>query len=84
MTRGLLTISTFISVIFFPWPFSALLAIGTSLMEPLVPLAAGIFADTLYYSSHTAKFPVFALYGLAATLLAFFVRSRLSASIIGE
>ena len=81
--NGALTVSTFVSVIFFPWPLSVLLALVVSFFEPLVPLAAGIFADTLYYAPQ-AGIPVFTLYGLALSVIAGAVRSRLSASIIGE
>lgn len=84
MMRGVLAISTLVSVIFLPWPFTALLALVSSLMEPLVPLAAGLFADTLYYTPQVGKVPVFTLLGAVVTIVALLVRSRLKASIIGE
>lgn len=77
MTSALLTLSTFISIIFFPWPLAALLALFVSVTEPLVPLAAGLFADTLYYSSSSGTIPLFTLGGASVTVIAFFVRSRL-------
>lgn len=79
---GLLTVSTFVSVVLFPWPFTALLALATSLSEPLVPLAAGLFADTLYYAPQAGGLPVFTLYGAAISLIAVFVRRWLRASIM--
>jgi hypothetical protein len=83
MTRGLVTVLTLISTVLFPWPFTALLALSLSLTEPLVPLAAGILADTLYYAPHAGSAPLFTLCGAAATGIGFLVRSRLKTSIIG-
>lgn len=82
--NGILTIATFISVLLFPWPLSVLLAVATSFFEPLVPFAAGVFADTLYWAPQAGTLPVFTLYGLVLSIIAVFVRSRLSASIIGR
>lgn len=89
--RGLLTLFIFISVIFFPWPLAAVLTLCSSLSIPLLPLAAGIFADTLYYSPSTnvlvlgtPHMPLFALCGAIATSAAIFVRSRLKTSIINR
>lgn len=83
MTKGTLTIAAFVSAFLFPWPFTAILALFGAAIEPFVPLSVGIFTDTLYYSSHTGTTPVFSLFGAAATAIAFFVRSRLMAGIIG-
>lgn len=80
--NGLLTLSTFVSVVLFPWPFTAFLALVTSFFEPLVPFAVGLFADTLYYVPQTGTWPVFTLYGLFVSIVAAFVRTRLRASII--
>jgi hypothetical protein len=82
MMRGILTLFTFVSVIFFPWPFTALLALVSSLTEPLVPLAVGMFADTLYYAPSAGALPFFTLAGAVATTIALLVRSRLRAGII--
>ncbi|MBI2025547.1 hypothetical protein HYT04_02040 [Candidatus Kaiserbacteria bacterium] len=84
MIRGLAAFIPFISAVLFPLPFTIILAVGASLFEPLVPLAAGIFVDTLYYAPQTYAVPVFSLYGAIVTVVAFFVRSRLKTSIIGE
>ena len=80
--NGILTVCTFISVILFPWPLTILLALATSFFEPMVPLAVGVFADTLYYASGTGGWPVYTLYGLAVSIIAAFVRSQLRASTI--
>ncbi len=83
MIRGLLTLAPLISLIFFPWPFTAMLALIAAGFEPLAPLAAGIFADVLYYSSYAQAWPRYTLYGAVATLAAYLVRRQLSKSIIG-
>jgi len=80
---GLLVLLAFISVIFFPWPLTALLVLASSLSIPLLPLAAGLFADTLYYTPHATALPFATILGAVATGAAFFVRSRLRASSMG-
>lgn len=83
MTRAALTLSTLASVVFLPWPFAALLALSGSALEPLLPLSAGLLADTLYYyAPRFGALPLFTIFGAATTALAFLVRSRLSASSI--
>ena len=84
MRRGFLTIATFVSALFFPWPFTAMLALGVAFVEPYVPLAVGLFADILSYTTTTAPFPFFTLWGLVATVIAILVRSQLLTSTIGE
>ncbi|MEK7144562.1 MAG: hypothetical protein AAB794_01740, partial [Patescibacteria group bacterium] len=81
--NALLTFSTFVSIVLFPWPLSALLVCITAFFEPLVPVAAGLFADTLYYAPG-AGMPLFTLYGLVLSIIIVLVRSQLRASIIGE
>jgi hypothetical protein len=75
------TCATLLSVIFFPWPLTACLALGMASFEPLVPFAAGLFADTLYYAPNSGM-PMFTLIGAFVTVFSFFVRSRLKTSII--
>lgn len=84
MTAGVLTILTFISIILFPWGVSVLLALAAGSRDPLVPLAAGIFADLLYYSPSVAAFPYSTLLGIVAATGLFFVRSRLRTGIMKE
>lgn len=84
MIRGLFTLLSFISVILFPWLLTVLLTLGVSIFEPLVPLAIGIFADTLYYTPQAGALPLFTIYGAIVTALSFFVRSQLKTSIIGR
>ena len=84
MMRGALTVTAMAGVILFPWPLAALLALAAGWYEPFVPFAGGILADALYYSAHAARLPWFTIGGAAASMLAVFVRSRLSAGTIGE
>jgi hypothetical protein len=84
MMRGLFAVLALASVLFFPWPVPALLALSIALYEPLLPLAAGLFADTVYFAPHAAFMPYFTLAGLAVTVMSYLVRRRLSAGIIGE
>ncbi len=84
MIRGIVTVATFISTVLFPWPVATVLALGGALLEPLLPLAAGIFVDTLYYVPHAGALPIFSLFGALVTILAFFVRSRLAIGIMGR
>lgn len=84
MMRGILTVGTLLSAIFFPWPVTAVFALLVSFSEPLVPLAAGIFIDTLHYVPGQGEWPLSALFGAVVTILAFFVRGRLKAGSIGE
>ena len=76
--RGFLTFLVFISVIFFPWPLTAVLSLASSF---LIPLAVGLFSDTLYY---TSGLPLFTLCGSLATGAVLFVRSRLKTGSIGR
>ncbi|TSC69818.1 MAG: hypothetical protein G01um101449_510 [Parcubacteria group bacterium Gr01-1014_49] len=84
MMHAALPFLTLISVVFFPWPFTATLALLAASVEPLVPLAAGLFADTLYYVPQAHGLPLFTLLGALASLIAFFVRSRVRAGIMGK
>ncbi|MBU6388501.1 hypothetical protein KGQ72_01320 [Patescibacteria group bacterium] len=82
MMRGIFTFFTLASVIYFPWLLTALLALAVSSVEPLIPLAAGLFADTLYYTPQ-AGVPLFTLFGAGFSALALLVRSRLLAGTMG-
>ena len=84
MSRGILPLASLISLVLFPWPFTALLALAAAAFEPLVPFAIGLLADALYYAPQSGGWPLYALLGAAATLAAFFVRSQLEASIISR
>ena len=84
MMRKVGTISTFLSAVFFPWPFTAALALGAAFFEPWVPLAVGLFADTLYYVPESGGLPLFTLTGAVVTALSFFVRSRLKTGSISR
>ena len=79
MMRWLFALAACMSIIFFPWPFAAALALISSLFIPMVPLAAGLFADMFYSAPQGSVLSFFTLYGAAATGIALFVRSRLKA-----
>lgn len=81
---GILTFASAVSLLLFPWPLTAVLALAAGIFDPLVPLAVGLLADTLYWTPHAGAVPLFTLYGALATALSFFVRSRLAPGIIGE
>ena len=80
--RVILTLFIFISVIFFPWPLTAVVTIISSLYLPFLPFAIGIFADTLYYTPQTSFIPFLTIFGAIMTCAAILVRSRLKTSII--
>ena len=82
MIHKLLVILTFVSALLFPWQLTVILALTGALFEPWLPLAAGLFVDTLYFVAPGS--PHFVLFGLGATILAFFVRNQLKTSIIEE
>lgn len=84
MIRAILTIVTFISVIFFPWPLTAALALLSSPLSPLLPLAIGLFADTLYYIPQSGAWPLLTLYGAIVTCVAIIVRRKLRTGIINR
>lgn len=83
MIGGFLAAAALISTVFFPWKLTLVLAVVAAFFEPLVPLAVGMLADTLYYSSYAYAVPVFTIGGAACTAIAFIVRKRIRASIIG-
>jgi len=76
-----LVVGACISPFFFPWPLTALLALGSGLFVPLAPIALGLLADTLYLAPG-AGVPFYTFLGVLVTALAFFVRARLLARII--
>jgi cation transporter-like permease len=82
MMRGFLAVFVFVSVIFFPWPFAVVIVLASSICIPSLPLAAGLFADTLYYTPHATFLPIFTLYGALVTAVVLFVRSRLKTGSI--
>lgn len=79
---GILTVAALVSVAFFPWPFSVFLAVLASFRDPLVPLAAGLLADALYYVPHEGSLPMFTFYGLLVSVMVAFVRRALRTSIM--
>ena len=77
MIRPVVSLSALVSLIFFPWPFTVALALGASVVEPLVPFGIGLLADTLYYGAESYPFPLYTLMGAIWSGIAVFVRTRL-------
>jgi hypothetical protein len=77
MSNLLLTVGSFVSAVLFPWPITGLVALATAYFEPLVPLAVGLFADTLYYTPQASSAPWFSVFGLVVTIGAVVLRSRI-------
>lgn len=84
MTRAILAFVTLVSAAIFPWPLAAVITLASSALEPLLPLAAGLFADVLYYEPRAGAFPLFTIGGAVATVLAYIVRNRLRTGTIEE
>ena len=84
MIVKILSILTLLSVFFFPWPVTMLVALGVSVFEPLVPLAAGLLVDVLYFQVHGFSLPVFTLLGAGLSIAAWLVRGRLKTGSIRE
>jgi len=72
--------SAFLSLLLFPWPLTALLALLAAPLLPFVPLTLGLVADALYWAP--GVFPLATLLGALTTATAFFVRSRLATGIM--
>lgn len=75
--RGVFTFCTLVAAVIFPWPLTALLVLSMTSLEPLLPLAAGIIYDSLYFTPHTYAFPLATVYGAGVALFASVVHSRL-------
>ena len=82
--RGVFTLGSFISVVFFPWICTILVTFVAAFFEPLVPVAVGIFADTLYYTPTAAVVPLYTILGALLTIIALFVRTRLWTGTLSE
>ncbi|MFA7302311.1 MAG: hypothetical protein WC030_01005 [Candidatus Paceibacterota bacterium] len=79
MTRPAVTVVTFLSVVFLPWQVTVLCALGAAVVEPFVPLAAGLLLDVLYYAPQTGLLPRFTIGGALISLVASVVHSRVRA-----
>lgn len=83
MRQIALVVSALLSVILFPFVYTAVLTVLASPVLPLLPLIVSLFADILYWTPSTGAIP-FTCYGVLATGIAYLVRNRLKASIIVE
>lgn len=75
--RGVFTFCTLAGTILFPWPLTVVLVLGMAFLEPLLPLAAGIIFDSLYFTSPAQTLPIATLYGAGISFFACVVHSRL-------
>jgi len=84
MMRRFFAFVACLSVLVFPWPLVACIALGSALTLPFLPLIMGFLTDAFYYAPYGGVFPLATVSGALVTILALFVRSRLLASIIRE
>ncbi len=77
-----LVASAFVSLFFFPWPLTVLMGLGAGILVPLVPLALGLLADTLYWAPGVIGVPLYTIGGALLTVLAYLVRARLLTRIM--
>ena len=82
MIRNALVVFALVSVFFFPTLFTVLLVLAAAIVSPFVPLAAGLLAEALYGAPHAYAFPLYALWGLIASVVAFLVHRFVETSII--
>ncbi len=73
---------TFASAVLLPWVCTAVFAVWAGIREPWTPLAAGILMDALYYTPAVSRAPLGVISGGVATLVLFWVRSRLRSGIM--
>lgn len=82
MNKNALIIFPFVSLLFFPFSISILFACLGAFVSPLIPFAAGLFAEALYGAPQASSVPIYALSGLILTLFAFVVHKFVETSII--
>lgn len=74
MMRYILLAFSFLSVFWFPYPVTLILAFAASLFFPWAAVVVGLLSDLLYYSPKAAPFPYMALVGIFISVVAVFVR----------
>ena len=79
-----LAVGAFFALFLFPWPVAAVLGALAAPFLPVIPVALGLIADTLYLASgatpHTL--PVATLIGFCGSVIGFLVRRHLEARIM--
>lgn len=78
MMRPLLVVVALLSCVWLPHGLAFGLAIVSASIEPLMPLAAGLLLDALGYTALSYGVPWWSLVGLAMSVGALFLRTRLS------
>jgi len=82
MIRRLFAFFPAISLLFFPFSLTVILTLLAAYATPLMPLAIGVLADTLYFSRGVASVPFYTLVGFATTVVALLVRRFIETSIM--
>jgi len=77
MMRATVTLVTLLSTVFLPWQVTVLCALGAAFVEPLVPVAAGLLLDVLYYVPQSGLLPRYTIGGALLSIVASVVHSRL-------
>ncbi len=80
MIRSISVTAALISMVVFPWQFTALLVVFVAFVEPFLPMIVGVGMDIIYYAPHASSWPQWSLYGFGMALAVLFVRSRLQTS----
>lgn len=81
MMRLVLIVLGFLSLFFFPWPFTLVLAFLAAFYVPPLGLLFGVLSDVLYFASGASFYPLGTLLGIVGFLLALvvhdFVKTRI-------
>jgi hypothetical protein len=80
--RFILISSAFLSVFFFPYPFTLFLSFIASVFVPWVAFIIGITQDALFMVPHEGRIPTATLLGAVASITALVVRRFVKARII--
>lgn len=83
MNQAVLIAAGLLAPFFFPWKFALFIAFALSLFVPFGGIATGIIADALYFGSGAAPMPWATIAAVAASLIAYGVRSFMKTRIIG-
>lgn len=77
-----LSVFALFSPFFFPWLYTAVVAIIASIRYPLVALIVGIEIDTLYYVHGVTSLPYASVWGVLVMILAMLARRFTKAYLI--
>jgi hypothetical protein len=66
----------------FPWPYTLVLSIVASLFFPPTAIIVGALMDFLYYLPHAGSVPIFTIFGVLISTMAYFVHQFLKTRIM--